>query len=179
MYIHHYIIIHSIFTALNDYLFLLPFLQISGNYSSLNSLQKRRKKVVTQSCSILCDPMDYSPPGSCVHRILQASILPSLSVKPGSPALQANSLPSETSEKPNSLHSFGFPKYHMVGKICNFFHIGSLHSTVHICFLCLYFCLIVHFIFMQNIFPLSECTMFYLSIYLPNNILITFRFRQL
>ena len=30
---------------------------------------------VTKSCSILCDPMDYSPPGSSVHGILQAKIL--------------------------------------------------------------------------------------------------------
>ena len=28
-----------------------------------------------QSCSILCNPMDYSPPGSSVHGIVQASIL--------------------------------------------------------------------------------------------------------
>ena len=67
--------IHSIFTALNDYLFLPPFLQISGNYSLLNFLQKKRKKVVTQSCSTLCDPRDCSPPGSSVHGILQARML--------------------------------------------------------------------------------------------------------
>ena len=30
---------------------------------------------VTQSCPTLCNPMDYSPPGSSVHRILQARIL--------------------------------------------------------------------------------------------------------
>ena len=29
-----------------------------------------------QLCLILCDPMDCSPPGSAVHRILQARILP-------------------------------------------------------------------------------------------------------
>ena len=28
-----------------------------------------------QSCPILCDPMDYSPPGSSVHGVLQARIL--------------------------------------------------------------------------------------------------------
>ena len=28
-----------------------------------------------QSCPILCDPMDYNPPGSSVHGILQARIL--------------------------------------------------------------------------------------------------------
>ena len=30
---------------------------------------------VAQSCPTLCDPMDCSPPGSCVHGILQARIL--------------------------------------------------------------------------------------------------------
>ena len=30
---------------------------------------------VTQSCATLCDPIDFSPPGSSVHRILQARIL--------------------------------------------------------------------------------------------------------
>ena len=28
-----------------------------------------------QSCPTLCNPMDCSPPGSCVHGILQARIL--------------------------------------------------------------------------------------------------------
>ena len=31
--------------------------------------------VCAQLCLILCDPMDYSPPGSSVHRIMQARIL--------------------------------------------------------------------------------------------------------
>ena len=31
--------------------------------------------LVTQSCPTLCDPMDYSPPGSSVHGLLQARIL--------------------------------------------------------------------------------------------------------
>ena len=30
---------------------------------------------VAQSCLTLCDPMDYSPPGSSVHGISQARIL--------------------------------------------------------------------------------------------------------
>ena len=28
-----------------------------------------------QSCPTLCDPVDSSPPGSCVHGILQARVL--------------------------------------------------------------------------------------------------------
>ena len=33
------------------------------------------KYLVTQSCPTLCDPMDYSPPGSSVHGISQTRIL--------------------------------------------------------------------------------------------------------
>ena len=31
--------------------------------------------LISQSCPTLCDPMDYSPPGSSIHGILQARIL--------------------------------------------------------------------------------------------------------
>ena len=31
--------------------------------------------VWAQSCPTLCNPMDYSPPGSCVHRVFLARIL--------------------------------------------------------------------------------------------------------
>ena len=33
------------------------------------------KVLVAQLCLTLCDPMDYSPPSSSVHEILQAKIL--------------------------------------------------------------------------------------------------------
>ena len=33
------------------------------------------KVLVAQSCPTLCDPMDYSPPGSSVHGISRARIL--------------------------------------------------------------------------------------------------------
>ena len=36
--------------------------------------------LVTQSCLALCDPMDYSPPGSSIHGILQATILEWVSI---------------------------------------------------------------------------------------------------
>ena len=32
-------------------------------------------ELVAQLCLTLCHPIDYSPPGSSVHRILQARIL--------------------------------------------------------------------------------------------------------
>ena len=66
--------------------------------------------LVIQSCPILCDPMDCSPPGSSVHGIFQARILewvaisssrnrPDLGIQPMSPALQADSLPYEPTGK--------------------------------------------------------------------------------
>ena len=68
--------------------------------------------LVTQWCPILCDLMDCGPPGSSDHGILQARILewvaipfsreqPNPGIKPRSPALQADSLPSDSPEKCN------------------------------------------------------------------------------
>ena len=62
--------------------------------------------LVTQSCPTLCELMDCSPPGSSVHRILQAGILEWVAIPfsrdlpdPGtelrSAALQGASLKSE------------------------------------------------------------------------------------
>jgi len=70
------------------------------------------KVLVTQSCPTLCDPMDYSPPGSSVHGIIQARILEWVAtsfsrgssppgIKPGSPAVQADSLPTASPGKPS------------------------------------------------------------------------------
>ena len=72
--------------------------------------------LAAQSCATLCDPMDCSLPGSSVHGILQARILERVAmpcsressqtqgsnpgIKPKSPALQADSLPSEPPGKP-------------------------------------------------------------------------------
>ena len=69
------------------------------------------KVLVAQLCPSLCDPVDCSPPDSSVHGILQARILEWIAIsfsgdlsdpgiKPGSPALQADSLPSELQENP-------------------------------------------------------------------------------
>ena len=76
--------------------------------------------LVAQSCLFVWDPVDYSSPGSSVHRILQQEYwsglpcpspggLPHPGIKPGSPALQADSLPTEPLGKssenyPNFLH---------------------------------------------------------------------------
>ena len=77
--------------------------------------------------------MDYSPPGSSVHGILQARILegvaisffrdlPDPGIKLRSPTLQADSLPTELQGKPNSLAyakdhpklGHGFPTSHLL-----------------------------------------------------------------
>ena len=78
----------------------------------------------------LFDPMDCSQPGSFVHGILQAIILewvanpfsrdlPDSGIKPGSPALQADSLPSEPLG-----HEFEQTQFDSEGR-------GSWHATVH------------------------------------------------
>ena len=70
---------------------------------------------VAQSCPTLCDPMDCSPPGSLVHGIFRQEYcsglpfpvpgdLPNPGTEPGSPALQADALPSETQGKPQRLN---------------------------------------------------------------------------
>ena len=82
---------------------MLPIIHANPIFVSQHFLEMW---LVTQSCPTLCDPMDCSPPGSSVHRILQARILewvvipffgdlPNQETEPGSPALQADSLPSE------------------------------------------------------------------------------------
>ena len=68
--------------------------------------------LVAQLCLPLCDPMDYSLPGSSVHGILQAWILewvailfsrdlPGLGIESGSPGLQAESLLPEPPGMPS------------------------------------------------------------------------------
>ena len=67
--------------------------------------------LIAQSCATLCDRMDCSLPGSSVHGILQARILEWVAfpspgdlsnpgIGPESPALPADSLPSEPPRKP-------------------------------------------------------------------------------
>ena len=67
------------------------------------------KVLVAQLCPTLCNPMDYSPPGSSVLGIFQAEILEWVAIssfrgysrprdQPGSPILQADSLLPEPTE---------------------------------------------------------------------------------
>ena len=64
-----------------------------------------------QSCMMLCDPMNYSLPGSSVHGILQARILEWVAIssfrdhtnpgmEPASPALAGGFFTTEPPEKP-------------------------------------------------------------------------------
>ena len=73
--------------------------------------------LVTQSCSILWDPMDCSPPGSSIHEIIQERILrwitipfsrgsPDLGIETRSPALQADSIVWATSIALNDMKSY-------------------------------------------------------------------------
>ena len=62
------------------------------------------KVLVSQLFPAFCDLMECSPPGSSVHGISQARILEWIAIafsreeiEPGSPALQAESFPSEPS----------------------------------------------------------------------------------
>ena len=68
--------------------------------------------LVAQSGPTLCNPMNYSLPGSSVHGILPAGILEQVAIpysrgssqsrdQTRSPSLQADSLLSEPSEKPH------------------------------------------------------------------------------
>ena len=78
--------------------------QIKGRRDWVNSEQRtENESVVTQVFLTLCNSMACSAPGSSVHEILQAGILEQVAipssrgssrprVKPGSPALQVDSL---------------------------------------------------------------------------------------
>ena len=50
------------------------FLEYVGMVPSIDTFRKK-KVLVAQLCPTLCNPLDYSPPGSSVYGILQARIL--------------------------------------------------------------------------------------------------------
>ena len=83
----------------------------------------KAKVLVTQLCLTLPDPVDCSPPGSSVHEILQTRILDWVvipfagdlpGIEPGSPALQADTFPSE----PPNEAACGGPAICMPEAIC-------------------------------------------------------------
>ena len=83
--------------------------------------------LVAQSCPTLCNPMDCSAPGSSVHGIFQARALewvaipfsrdlPDPGIEPKSPALLADTLPSEP---PGKLYSRTLLFIHPIYNISN------------------------------------------------------------
>ena len=88
--------------------------------SSLRSKESEAKVLVIQSCLTLCDPMDYlsarllcpwNSPGENTgvgcHALLQGN-RPDPGIKSRSPAMQADSLPSEPPGKPCMVESAHF-----------------------------------------------------------------------
>ena len=80
---------------------------------STSLLSGDRESEVARSCPTLCDLMNCSPPGPSIHGIFQARVwsgllfpspgdLPDPRIELGSPALQADALPSEPPGKPLS-----------------------------------------------------------------------------
>ena len=118
---------HSTIRALLVWLWKQGFCCFLHPYTLLEVLNPRTflntipPVLVTQLCLTLCDSMDCSPLGSYVHMILQARILEWVAIPftrksshPGtesrSPALQADSLPSE-SPLGGLLASLSAPQY--------------------------------------------------------------------
>ena len=105
----------------NDF-FLNNRFWITFYFHLLQNLNNKVKQafpivLITWLCLTFCDPMVCSPPDSFVHGILQArntgvgshSVLqdiPDPGIERGSPALQADSLPSEPPGKPNRVSNF-------------------------------------------------------------------------
>ena len=99
--------------TVTDFIFLGSKITVDGDCSHeikgcllLGRKAMTNLVLVAQSCLTLCDLKDCSLPGSSVHAVLQARILewvaipfsrdlPDLEIEPGSPSLQADTLPSE------------------------------------------------------------------------------------
>ena len=84
--------------------------RMAGNSVNFETKEWKESEVA-QLCPTLCDPMDCSLSGSSIHGIFKARILEWVAIsfsrgssrpriEPGSPALQADALPSEPPGKP-------------------------------------------------------------------------------
>ena len=138
---------------LTDFTFTLTCIQItdakeigqhSFQFSSLKFTSVQFSSVA-QSCLTLCDPMDYSPWSSSGQNRGMGSFspspadLPNLGIKPGSPALQADYLPTELSgysakklnkQGDNTALTYSFPGFEPV-------HFSwLLFCLVHTCHYC-------------------------------------------
>ena len=85
--------------------------KIRKNRQTEDRISKRVKVLVAQLCPTFCDPMGCSLPGSSVHGFSRQERwgglpfpflwdIPNPGIKPGSPALQVDSLPPELPGKP-------------------------------------------------------------------------------
>ena len=72
--------------------FLCNFIEVKIWFFREESAATAAKSL--QLCSTLCDAMDSSPPGSSVHRILQARILEWVAISFSNPCMHAKSLQS-------------------------------------------------------------------------------------
>ena len=94
---------------------------------------------VAQSCLTLCDPVDCSLQGSSVHGIFQARVLEWVAIsfsrgssRPRSPALRADTLPSEPLgknhilvETPNFLIHLSTPHTHLIALLTLHLHLNN------------------------------------------------------
>ena len=95
------------------------FSYINSFYFQNNSLsyivyESLSESVCDSVMQTLCNPMDYSPPGSSIRGILQARILellpfPPLGIEPRSSTLQADSLHSEPPGNPKNTGWVAYP----------------------------------------------------------------------
>ena len=86
------------------YFFLSLILKLAFQFQSIKCMIRESESEVAQLCPTLCDPMDCSLSASSVHGILPFTSpgdLPNPGIKPRSPALQADALPSEPPGKPS------------------------------------------------------------------------------
>ena len=76
------------------------FIKVGKHFLSLYETTSEVK--LAQLCPTLCNPMDYTVYGILQARILEWVAVPSPNpgIEPGSPALQADSLPTELPGKP-------------------------------------------------------------------------------
>ena len=112
----YFIFLGSKITVDSDYSHEIKRHLLLGRKAMTNLVSVSVSVLVAQSCPTLCDPMDWGPPCSSHHGIFQATILelvaipslgdlPNLGIEPRPPALQADSLLSESLGKTKPLDS--------------------------------------------------------------------------
>ena len=117
---------------------------------------KRKVKVlVIQSCLTLCDPTKYNPPGSSVHRILQASILERVAVSYSKESSQPRE--QDLGLKIYSLEDTPptdqcYPFWHYMEKKETSIMFKALYTSGFLCYSILHN---LNYILFMNLFPFS------------------------